>query len=443
MRVRVLAMKKMNKRITIKSVDSNFEREPLRQPFGFKGGYITELWQAASVLEAESGIKKIGLGTQSVLWSDAAVFAAHTPVGGNALMYAMTEYALQAVKGVAFTNPIELQDGILDEVYQFGKKITNNEQLRKTFVLNALVSLDFAAWMVYAEENGFTTFDDMIPAEYWPAFPCRHLRVASIPLISYTSLPSEIEEMADAGYYIVKIKLGHPGSQDEMLSKDMEWISVIHRAIGSYTTPHTTSGKLLYFLDANGRYQKKDTLLRLIEHLKAINAFEQVAVIEEPFHEGANIDVRDIPIRIAADESAHTDQDLLKLIQQGYTAVALKPVAKTLSMTMKMAKVAAENNIPCFCADLTVNAVLVDWNKNVAARLAPLPGMKTGLLETNGRQNYKNWQEMETYHPYPVAKWRTEKGGVFHLDKNFYQKSGGVLAESPHYRNMFQKDLNR
>jgi hypothetical protein len=41
----------MHKKITIKRADSNFEREPLIRPFGFKGGYMSEIWQTASLLE--------------------------------------------------------------------------------------------------------------------------------------------------------------------------------------------------------------------------------------------------------------------------------------------------------------------------------------------------------------------------------------------------------
>lgn len=121
-----------------------------------------------------------------------------------------------------------------------------------------------------------------------------------------------------------------------------------------------------------------------------IGAFDQIAIIEEPFPEHANFDVSDIPVRLAADESAHTNEDALTRIQMGYKAIALKAIAKTLSMTMKIATVAKQNGVPCFCADLTVNPILVDWNKNVAARLDLFPGLGTGLLETNGHQNYKN-----------------------------------------------------
>ena len=55
--------------ITIKNVDSNFEREPLIRPFGFKGGYVKEIWQTASLLESDSGVRKIRICTQNVLWS--------------------------------------------------------------------------------------------------------------------------------------------------------------------------------------------------------------------------------------------------------------------------------------------------------------------------------------------------------------------------------------
>ncbi len=36
------------KTIRVTGVDSNFEREKLIRPFGFKGGYMTEMWQTAS-----------------------------------------------------------------------------------------------------------------------------------------------------------------------------------------------------------------------------------------------------------------------------------------------------------------------------------------------------------------------------------------------------------
>jgi len=439
---RLFAPGQTPRRLTISGVSANFEREPLVRPFGFKGSYMTEIWQTAALLESTSGRRAIGLCTQNVLWSDAQVFAAHSESGGNSLMYALTEHALQSLKGQSFTTPVDLLDAILGDVYAYATKITDNPALRKTFALNALVGVDNAAWLLYAAEHGITSFDDMIPAAYRPALAARHNKVASIPLMAYAIPVEEITAAVAQGYFFMKIKIGQPGTQAEMLEKDKARLTAIHRAIGDGRTPHTASGKLPYYFDANGRYESKETLLRLIDHAKAIGAFDQIVIIEEPFPEELETDVRDIPVRIAADESAHTDRDALARIQMGYGAIALKAIAKTLSMTLKIAQVAHEHHVPCFCADLTVNPILVDWNKNVAARLAPFPGIGLGLLETNGHQNYRNWATMLRYHPYPDAPWTRTVKGVFDLGSDFYEKSGGIFKPSPHYEDMFQKHVS-
>jgi hypothetical protein len=428
------------KTVTIQDVDSNFEREPLIRPFGFKGGYMSEIWQTASWMQSGSGIQKVGLCTQNVLWSDAGVFEAHSEAGGNAIMYMCTEKAMQMVKGQRFSSPIELLDNILPEVYEYGVRVSGNYRLRATFALNALVGLDNAAWLLYAAENGITNFDDLIPEGLKPALSNHHEKVASIPLMAYSIPIEEIKQAADDGYFFMKIKIGQPGTQEEMLEKDKVRLSEIHAAIGHMETPYTNNGKLPYYFDANGRYEHKETLLRLLDHAKKIGAYDQIAIIEEPFPEEKQIDVSDIEIRLAADESAHTDEDALRRIEMGYRAIALKAIAKTLSMTMKIANVAKQHEVPCFCADLTVNPILVDWNKAVAARLDPFPGLGIGLLETNGHQNYKNWDTMFSYHPYNGAPWTKTKGGVFELDDEYYEKSGGILTESAHYMKMFKRD---
>ena len=426
------------KTIRISKVSSNFEREPLIRPFGFKGGYMTEIWQSAASMESDSGNHTIGLCSQSVLWSDAHVFASHSESGGNALMYAMTEKAMQMVNEQSFTTPVELLDMLYPEVYDFGKKITSNPGLRKTFALNALVGVDNAAWLLYAKENGITTFDEMIPSAYKPALSHKHDKVAGIPLMAYAIPIEEIKAATDQGYFFMKIKIGQPGTQEEMLEKDKARLTAIHQAIGNVKTAYTPNGKLPYYFDANGRYEKKETLLKLLDHARKIGAFDQIAIIEEPFAEEIEIDISDIPVRLAADESAHTVEDAINRIQMGYKAIALKAIAKTLSMTMKIAQAAYERNIPCFCADLTVNPVLVEWNKNVAARLSSFPGIgNLGLLESNGHQNYKNWNTMLGYHPRKDSPWVHVKQGVYELDNEFYKTGGGIFDPMPHFEEMF------
>nr|WKN36898.1 L-alanine-DL-glutamate epimerase [Tunicatimonas sp. TK19036] len=426
------------KRVTLEQVSSNFEREPLSTPYGFKGGYMTNVWQTVARFQSPTGKHSIGLGTQNVLWSDAQVFLKHSENGGNALMYAMTEKAVQLAKGQTYDTPIDLLDTILEDVYAYGKKITDNPDLRKTFALNALVAVDNAAWLLYAYENGISDFDSLIPEAYRPALSHQHDKVVSVPAFSYATPVKQMKELVDEGYFFLKIKLGHPGTQREMLDKDKAKLTEIHKVIGQVETSHTKSGKIPYYFDMNGRYEEKESLLELLDHARSIGAFDQIVVVEEPFPEENEARVDDVGVRVAADESAHTEEDVLTRIEMGYQAIALKPIAKTLSMTLKMAKVAQEQNIPCLCADLTVNPILVDWNKNVAARLAAwdeFPGM--GLMENNGHQNYRDWSEMLSYHPYADASWVQTKDGVFNLDDEFYQRGGGIFEMSDHYQALF------
>lgn len=425
--------------IKIADVKSALEKEPLIQPFGFKGGYLSELWQSIACVVSTSGNHGIGLGTQSVLWSDSAVFTNNSESEGNMMMYKITRSALEIIKGREFSDPVTLLEEIFDEVYVEGKRITGRPDLRKTFVLNALVPVDNALWLLYAREHGITNFDDMIPEEYRPVLSSRHEKLAAIPLISYGVTIPQLKETVDEGYFFMKIKIGQPGTQEEMLNKDIERLTALHNALKDIHTPYTNSGKLPYYFDANGRYESKEIFLKFLDHAEKIGAAEQIAIIEEPFPEEVEIDVKDIPIRLAADESAHTDTDTLKRIDMGYRAVALKPIAKTLSMTMKIAKAASEKNIPCFCADLTVNPILVEWNKNFAARLKAFPGIgNLGLVESNGHQNYKNWNRMMQYLPSNGKPWVNVKNGLYHTNEEFFRTGGGIFEKSGHYENMFK-----
>lgn len=426
------------KPIRIVEVDSNFEREPLH-PYRFKGSAITQSWQTAAYLRSDSGAHKIGLATQGILWSDSKVFAEHSENAGNAIMYAMSERALQMLKGQSFTNPISLLDELLPEVLAYGKTITRSPDLRTTFALGALVGIDNAAWLLYGHENGLGRFDDWIPPAYRTGLSYRHRHVASIPSFSVGTAASTIKRAADEGYFVLKLKTGAAGTQSEMIEKDIAFLTAVHQAIGSYETPHTDSGKIPYYFDANGRYETKQTLLRFLDHAQKIGAFDQIAVIEEPLDERNETYVGDLGVCVAADESAHTVEDAAVRIDQGYGAIAVKAIAKTLSMTMKITQLAFEKNIPCFCADLTVNPILVDWNKCIAARLPPFPGMKVGLQETNGRQYFRAWDKLMTYHPAANATWITARNGVFTTDDSFYDQSGGILASSPHYESLFQE----
>jgi len=423
--------------LKITKTSLGFEREPLRIPFGFKGKYVNEIWNVSVGIQTDCENKSAGLGVQSVLWSDSQIFSKFSPSGGNSIMLLMTEYALSLLKNKNILNPINLLDEIFPRVYEYGQKITGLKNLRKTFILNALVPVDMALWKLYAVENNIKSFDYMMPDFIKPALQTRQNLLASVPLITYGLEINEITKLVENGAYIIKIKLGNDPNKDndpeKMLSWDKERLTKIHAALKEFHTKYTNNNKIAYYLDANGRYDTKERLLRLIEHIYKINALEQIVIFEEPFSEDNEIDVSGLPVKIAADESIHCVKDAEKFINLGYQAIALKPIAKTLSMTLKILEVAYKKNISCFCADLTVNPLMADWNKNIAARLNNLRGIKTGVLEVNGNQYYLNWEKMKTYHPMGRETWVNPQNGFFILDENFYKTSGGIYENAPHY----------
>ena len=89
---------------------------------------------------------------------------------------------------------------------------------------------------------------------------------------------------------------------------------------------------------------------------------ERIVVLEEPFAEENTCDVRGLPVMVAADESAHSPEDVKKRIALGYRAIALKPIAKTLTVTFRMIEEAMKTHTPCFCADLTVGPYMAEIN---------------------------------------------------------------------------------
>jgi L-alanine-DL-glutamate epimerase-like enolase superfamily enzyme len=342
------------------------------------------------------------------------------------------------VKDTSFQTPIELIDKILPEVRNAGIKMTGKEDLNLNFVFNSLISVDNAAWLLYAAENNIKDFDAMIPAPYKEALTVKNDKIAIMYQVSYGLPVQDIKNAVDQGYFVIKIKSGQPGSQQEMVEKDMARLTEIHNALKNSRTDQTQNEKIIYTVDPNGRYEKKETLMKFVDHAKKIGAFDQILLIEEPLTEINDENVSDIGIRITADESVHNEQDAIRRLEQGYEGMVLKGIAKTLSLSMKIAKLAHERKVPCFCADLTVNPILIDWNKNLAARLGPFPGLGMGMMETNGDVNYRDWQRMVSYHPTAGASWTMPKKGVFELNQEYYQRSGGIYEPSGHYEKMFK-----
>ena len=82
----------------IVSAQSKYIAEKLKAPFGFKGGFLSELWQVVCKISTAEHYG-VGVGVQSVLWSDATVFTTNSETDGNTFMYKVTAYALRLLEG--------------------------------------------------------------------------------------------------------------------------------------------------------------------------------------------------------------------------------------------------------------------------------------------------------------------------------------------------------
>ncbi len=430
------------KNIKIKSTKLAFVREPLLAPFGFKGKYLTELWQTVVKIESEN-FAATAPCTISVLWSDANVFAEHSPEESSALMRDVTARALDMINGESFVAPNLLINEIFPELKKYADKICNRN-VAETFVLNSLVGVDYALWSLYAKENGITDFDKIIPDHAKNALSHRHERLAHIPLVSYAVTGEGLKSLLDSGTGLLKIKIGKACGENLTREEDMrsmlEWdkarLSEIHNIAKNYQTPLSKSGNIRYYLDANGRYDDISRLEALLDHADKIGALQSIELIEEPFAPENEVYVGKLPVTLNADESAHSLADVEKRLELGYKAVALKPIAKTMSVSFDMASAVYNAGATCLCADLTVVPLLAEWNKQFAARIGALNGMSCGCIEINGNQNYKNWASLCETLPNGI-EYTPERNGCFEINDDFY-KNGAKLFDKNGYINLFK-----
>lgn len=418
--------------------DLALRREPFARPFGFKGSAFHEKWCPIARLVDEAGRDAVGVGGLTPLWSDARVFQAHTEVGGNTLQLAVTEKALQLATDREWDDPIALHDAIIDEVHDYARVVTGFADLRMTFSLVALSALDYAAWLLHAKRSNIETFDDLIPETFRPHLLARQEHVALAPAVGYTLPMDRLRGILESGAYVLKIKIGHPGTEEEMLSKDMDWLDRIHALAAGFETEMTDSGHVLYYLDANGRYELKESMASLLAHAERNGYLDRVILIEEPFADPDAVDVNDLPACFAGDESVESTADIETRVQQGYKAFAIKTAGKTVSRCFRMVKAATEAGAVPFVADNACVPVMVEWNKTFAARLPSFPGVKGGIMESNGPENYGQWDKLLDELPDPKAGWLRPRNGAFVLDDEYYRKSGGIFETLAAYSGLFR-----
>ncbi len=418
-----------------------YQAEKLSHPFGFKGGYLSQLWQSVVKVESEASYG-IGVGVQSVLWADEGIFSACTEEEGNRFMWKISQKALQLLEGKEGETPIELIEGIFSELCAYARELCG-DNVRETFVRNALVCVDNALWNLYAHEKGTDDVMTLIPDALTPALCEKHEKLCNIPLLSYGVGEEEIRRLLDGGVALLKIKIGNDDggkrSKEEMLEWDKQRALQIHTIAKNYRTEYSVSGNILYYFDANGRYDGVERVQELLNFFQAEGFLDRVVFFEEPFPEHEKLSVEGLPVRVVGDESVHSLTDVEERIALGYKAIALKPIAKTLSETLKIVNCAHEKGVYCFCADLTVNPYLVEWNKNVAARIATIPEMRIGILESNGAQNYARWETLEKASPAYGKSYAKATDGVYTLNEAFYKESGSIFQTAPYYEELVKE----
>lgn len=418
----------------IHSVDLDIQREPFARPFAFKGAAFHEKWNLVVRLRDADGTEAFGLGGLAVLWSDAEVFGAHTEAGGNALMVAVLERALRVALGRAWERPPELLAAVRPAATAYARAITGRgASLQHTFVLNALVALDNAAWMLWARRWGVCSFDELVPDASGAVLGHRQARVAVTPAVGYTMPDTQVRLLLAEGAGVLKIKLGHPGDEAQMVAGDRRGLERLAGLLAAAATPLTESGRVALYLDANGRYRSRSALLHVMEHADTRGLLPDIVVLEEPYAADVSHRVDDLPVLVAADESLHDPDDVGRRRELGYGAVAVKPAGKTLSVAFDMLAAAAREGVTAFVADNACVPVLVEWNKKVAARLPSFPGIRGGMMESKGPQNYGRWQEMLDAHPCAGAAWLSERQGAYRLDEAYYRAAGGIFADPEPY----------
>lgn len=72
---------------------------------------------------------------------------------------------------------------------------------------------------------------------------------------------------------------------------------------------------------------------------------------------------------------------------------------------------------------------MTEYNKALAARLPLLPGLKCGVMESNGAQNYLAWDRMLSEDPAAGESWALPAKGLYRLNHDFFQNDGGIWRD--------------
>jgi len=193
----------------------------------------------------------------------------------------------------------------------------------------------------------------------------------------------------------------------------------IHASSAPRDAPHAGRAAAYYF-DAKRPLREEGHPPPLLD-TRGRSGFDRIAVVEEPFRRSSRSrwgTGRPGGRRRERHRRGRRPEDRPRL-----RAIALKPIAKTLSMSLRIARLAHERGVPCFCADLTstdpggLDKVFAAASpRSPACRWASWRRTATRTTGTGGHAP-----------PPPLLRRALDSAekGVFRLDEDFYARSAG------------------
>jgi len=319
-------------------------------PVRFKGGYMSEIWQTAVLMESESGGTRVGIGTQNVCGqtrpsSRAAPRPRATRSCTRSPSAPLRSRAMPAV-------PLPLRVAGRDpragaRVCARGHGPRRPAQDLHAQRARARRQRGLAGARRRERISGFDALIRRVQA----GAASRHTLAAAIPSWR-TRCPWPRSATPQPRLLLHEDQdrpAGHAGRDAREGQGPPVGNPRGHRRDGN---PAHADGRLPYYFDANGRYESKDSLLRLL--ITPIDRrLDRIAILEEPFPEDVEA-ASTIWACASLPTRARTPTRRGAADRPRLRRIALKPIAKTLSMTLKIARLAHARGIPCFCADLTV-----------------------------------------------------------------------------------------
>ena len=370
----------------IEHYDIERVRHRLARPYRFKGRQLDELQEMRIQLRASGAdgrdYRAQGQSVQSVLWAAPQLFERVDVESGNDEMFALTQRALTLIEGRSMGDPAALTLELIERLSP-GLEEPN-------LLLNALVGLDFALWDLAMQRAAAQSLGELAPSlagEYVG-------RAVGIPVIDHGSTDEEMAKLHQSDLPLLKLKLGGTGQTGAALV-------AADRALVERCIAQRDGDGPRYLLDLNGRYGGLAELRELIAGFP----LDALVALEEPFAEGREEALEDLPVAVFADEAVHRPEDIDRLARLGYRGLALKPVAKTLSLSLVLLERALAHGWQVYCADLTVSPHLGPWQRAFASRLPLLPGLSRAIYEANGPQFYADWDGMARSAAELVPDW--------------------------------------